>query len=140
ERAAAAAGVGGGDEGAVDDAPEVGLEKPMVVLIGDRGAAAAEGDAGVADPGIEDTEVGAGGIGGALEVGAAADIGDDVDRLSAGGVEFLFDGSKGFFVAGDEDEASALFGGGASGGESDAAGRTGDDEDLFAKRFQAHGK
>src|SRR5690606_916735 len=109
--------------------PEVGLEEAVMIIIADLREPTVDRNAGVVDPGIETAEVSDGGVGSALEVGAAADVGDDMDGLAAGAGDIVFDGLESFLVASDEDDAGAVFRGGASGGEADAAGRAGDDED-----------
>ncbi len=75
-----------------------------------------------------------------LQLLALTDIGHHVHDPFAG-AQLLFDLRQCFLVAGDQRHAGALLDGHACGGQTDAAGAAGDDDDLLVQGFemQLHG-
>ncbi len=133
DRAAVLAQVFGGDGGAVVGAPEVGFEQAPMVRVAGVLDLADHRDAGVVHPGIETAELLDGEVGDLLHGLAIADVGCQGDHLIAA-AEFAGDLLQRLLVARHQHQAGALGHGGARGGQADAAGGAGDDDDLLGER------
>lgn len=73
-----------------------------------------------------------------LHLIALADVGDDVDRLTAFGVELLLDLLERFRAPCREDELGALLGGRLGRRQADAARSAGEDDDLLVQGFEGY--
>ncbi len=125
---------GGG--GPVHDAPEVGVEEAAVVFVGDLFELAPEAEPGVVDPCVEAAVLVDGELGEAVDLLAGADVGDAIDGFAAVRDDFVDDLVKSIFVARGEDDLGAGLRGLISGGETNAAGGSGNDDSLPGKGLE----
>jgi hypothetical protein len=111
----------GGGQRAFHDAPVIDLEE--LTLVGDRHLldGAVDRHRRVVDPGIETAEAVDRRFGDAPQIIGLRHVGHDRDRLAALGPDLPRELLERRFVAGDENQTGAALGGGARGGEADAA-------------------
>jgi hypothetical protein len=128
-----------GFPGAVDDAPEDDVEHPAHVRGRHLPGLTEDGHGGVVDPGVEVAERPDRGVGDALDVVLVGHVGDDRDGLAPAAVDLVAELLQRVLVAGSQDQAGTPLGGAPGSGQADAAGGSGEDDDLLVEWAETNG-
>jgi len=122
---------------AVDDAPEVDVEQAVLVFKRHVHEFANHHDAGIVHPGVKASEALQRRFRDPLDGLALGHVRHHVDGVRPAVAELSGESLQCLFVAGGEDKPGASGRGKPRGGQADAAGRAGDDDDLVAELLLA---
>ena len=131
----AAAGAQGGQRGecTVDHAPEVHVEQAAMIVLGHLVQATVDRDTGIVHPGVDASMRGDDAGDGILHLSAVGHIDTQGLGPAAFGVDGRRDVLEGFAAACQKHHIGPALGGQQRGAQTDPAGRTGDDDDLFVQ-------